>query len=371
MTAMFPDSGVPWTDARNSLPDPDTQNCNDLWYSTSRCEPRFDPAAANAMLSELVNLINKGEVDYDCRYLDQVERAVRYLIQRGLPNAVFMQGGPDDYTSTLDPPLTRHNDYQHIVAVPVIDNTGPVRLDLGYGFIPVLHCDGTPFAKGDLLKLKPVVLLFFQNNWYYVGLAPSQISGGLTNGSKRFNTPGVFSFIAPAATLFVQAWGGGGSGAATAGAQDPTGGGGGGGGYVEGWVSTIVGTNHIVTVGAGGPTIPPNSGSPGYSGTASIFNIPGGVGMTAGGGGGGSITAATPGTGGIAVGGQFTMGGGPGEDWGSQRRVCNGGQGGFGGGAGGLHGGSPGGQQPGGGGGGGNSSGYGGAGGHGSVVVRW
>jgi hypothetical protein len=189
MTAMFPDSGVPWTDARNSLPDPDTQNCNDLWYSTSRCEPRFDPAAANAMLSELVNLINKGEVDYDCRYLDQVERAVRYLIQRGLPNAVFMQGGPDDYTSTLDPPLTRHNDYQHIVAVPVIDNTGPVRLDLGYGFIPVLHCDGTPFAKGDLLKLKPVVLLFFQNNWYYVGLAPSQISGGLTNGSKRFNVP--------------------------------------------------------------------------------------------------------------------------------------------------------------------------------------
>ena len=53
--AMFPDSGVPPSDAKNSLPDVTTNNCNELWYSTNRCQPRFDPAAANAMLAEDMN----------------------------------------------------------------------------------------------------------------------------------------------------------------------------------------------------------------------------------------------------------------------------------------------------------------------------
>src|SRR4051812_14397650 len=115
MTAMFPDSGVPYLEARNSLADPATQNCNELWYSTTRCEPRFDPAAANALLAELVNLVNRGEVSYDCRFLDQVERSVRYLIQRGLPHAGFMRAGPLDYTLTLDPELTRYNDHLTLI----------------------------------------------------------------------------------------------------------------------------------------------------------------------------------------------------------------------------------------------------------------
>ena len=72
MTAMFPITGVHYTDAENSLPDPDTINCKELWYATGRCQPRFDPAAANAMLAEQVNTIMKGEVHYDCANLNQL-----------------------------------------------------------------------------------------------------------------------------------------------------------------------------------------------------------------------------------------------------------------------------------------------------------
>ena len=92
MTAMFPGSGVPWSDAKNSLQDPATVYCDELWYSTNRCTPRFDPAAANAVLSELINVVNRGEVTYDCRYLDQVQLAIRYMIQRGLPRAIYLLG---------------------------------------------------------------------------------------------------------------------------------------------------------------------------------------------------------------------------------------------------------------------------------------
>jgi hypothetical protein len=80
MTGMMPDSGVPCADANNSLCNPDTVNCNELWYSTSRCQPRFDPAAANAVLSELINLVNCADLPYDCAVLDNLCRAVKKLI---------------------------------------------------------------------------------------------------------------------------------------------------------------------------------------------------------------------------------------------------------------------------------------------------
>src|SRR6188768_2279743 len=116
---MFPDSGVPPSDAKNSLPDVNTANCPELWYSTSRCQPRFDPAAANAMLAEDMNLVIRGEVQYDCLKLDNIERAVRYINQRGLPRSIRMLGGPLAYYGALDPIMTRYSDYMTLTAVPV------------------------------------------------------------------------------------------------------------------------------------------------------------------------------------------------------------------------------------------------------------
>lgn len=178
MTAMFPDSGVPPLEARNSIPDPDTQHCNELWYSTMRCTPRFDPAAANAVLAELVNLINKGEVSYDCNFLDQVQLAVRYLTQRGLMSGALasVPGVMNTYSVTLDPPATRYNDYMTLRLVPTVSNTGAVILNLNsLGDWPLLRNDGQPLQQFDLLAGIPFECVRFQNAWYMVGLCKSQI----------------------------------------------------------------------------------------------------------------------------------------------------------------------------------------------------
>lgn len=176
MTAMFPDSGVPWTDARNSLPSPSIVNCNPLWYSTSRCKPRFDPAAANAMLSELLNLINRGEVVYDCNRLDNIERAARYLVQRGLPRYAVMTGGPQNYAGVLDPGATRYNDGMTLTVVPLVSCVaGPINFDAGLGPRWILRNDDAHLEAGDLLHNEPTIIAFYNNAWHFVGLAASQV----------------------------------------------------------------------------------------------------------------------------------------------------------------------------------------------------
>lgn len=175
MTAMFPDSGVPWTDARNSLPDPATVGCDELWYSTTRCQPRFDPAAANAMLAELVNLINKGEVTYNCNNLNQVELAARYIVQRGLARGSVLAGGPFNYTGALDPPITRYNDLMTLTIIPNANNQGAVNLDFGLGQRALLRNDGLNVKAQDLKAGRPQTIAFWGGYWFMIGLSASQV----------------------------------------------------------------------------------------------------------------------------------------------------------------------------------------------------
>ena len=81
MAGIFPASGVSASEAINSLLDPNVVvGCEELWHSTGRCQPRFDPAAANAVMSELLNLINCAGVAYDCKRLDNLCLATTELI---------------------------------------------------------------------------------------------------------------------------------------------------------------------------------------------------------------------------------------------------------------------------------------------------
>jgi hypothetical protein len=175
MTAMFPGSGVPWSDAKNSLQDPATVYCDELWYSTNRCTPRFDPAAANAVLSELINVVNRGEVTYDCRYLDQVQLAIRYIVQRGLPRAAYLSGGPNAYTGPLDPPVTRYNNFMTLTVVPATTNIGPVTYDAGLGAAYVLRSDGNHLERQDWKAGVPYIISFINGYWYMCSLANSQV----------------------------------------------------------------------------------------------------------------------------------------------------------------------------------------------------
>jgi hypothetical protein len=176
MTAMFPDSGVPASDAKNSLPNPSTVNCNPLWYSTSRCEPRFDPAAANAMLAELLNLINRGEVVYDCARLDNIERAARYLVQRGIPKGAYLLDGPQYYRTNLDPPATRYNDLMTLTVMPGQNNSGPVWINLeNLGYVPLLRNDAHQLQARDMLAGIPMIISYWEGNWFVCGLVASQV----------------------------------------------------------------------------------------------------------------------------------------------------------------------------------------------------
>jgi hypothetical protein len=175
MTAIFPDSGVPPANAKNSLPDPDTQNCNELWYDTGRCQPRFDPAQANAVIAELVNTINGAECVYNCDSLAQLNQAVKYHIQRGLPVGSYLAQGPFDYYCALDPALTRYNDFLTLVIVPNVNNQGAVRIDCSNrGMVPVLRNDGRQLESSDLRAERPEIISYWNGNFYVVGLVQSQ-----------------------------------------------------------------------------------------------------------------------------------------------------------------------------------------------------
>ena len=201
---MFPDGGVPANEAINTLPDVNTVVPGDeLWYSTSRCDPRFDPPAANAMLAENMNLIMKAELQYDSATLTHLERAVRYLIQRGLPRACVLAGGPFDYTSALDPGITRHNDLMTLTILPNINNQAAATLNLGLGPVPILRNDGLPLESQDLKSGKPAIIVYWGGAWYVCGLAASQVplsaigavdgwirtDGNDTTGDGTANTP--------------------------------------------------------------------------------------------------------------------------------------------------------------------------------------
>lgn len=77
MSGIFPNSGSGPSESANSLPTPGVvDGCSPLWNSTARCQPRFDPASANAVISELVNLMNCNGMDYDCNALDNLCQAL-------------------------------------------------------------------------------------------------------------------------------------------------------------------------------------------------------------------------------------------------------------------------------------------------------
>lgn len=272
MTAMFPDSGVPWQEARNSLPNPDTTNCDELWYSTSRCQPRFDPAAANAMLAELINLVNRGEVSYDCSRLDNVERAARYIVQRGLSKGTRLIGGPSSYTATLDPPATRYNDYMVLTIVPAVTNDGAASVNVdGIGSHPIVRNDGSPVIADDLRKDVPLEICYFAGSWYLISTARSQSASSFPE-DFRYEVHGTYNFVVPpdVRTLEVHVYGAGGGGG---GAIDNMGGGGGGGGggYARKICHVEPNSTHVVIIGLGGVGGRMSNGAQG--GTSSFGNF--------------------------------------------------------------------------------------------------
>lgn len=178
MTAVFPDSGVPAYEAKNTILDPNTVNCSELWYSTSRCQPRFDPAAANAMLSELINAVNCAGIAYDCTKLNNLCTAIEYMIQHGDSNCLYLAGGTTDYYGGLNPHLQAYpgNCCMLLKVIPNVTNSGPVRINIdNLGYLPVLRNDGLPLEPGDFRGGVPFIMVYCNGRFYIPGLSASQV----------------------------------------------------------------------------------------------------------------------------------------------------------------------------------------------------
>lgn len=78
MAGVFPDGGIPAGQATNST-DVDTNCSAELFYSTASCSPRFEPAAMNALISEVLNVIACAGATYDCNSLTNLCEAIRRL----------------------------------------------------------------------------------------------------------------------------------------------------------------------------------------------------------------------------------------------------------------------------------------------------
>jgi hypothetical protein len=80
MSHIFPSNGVPASQTAQADPTVDA-TCDPIFYPVGRCNPRFDPAAANAVISEIANVINGAGLELNCDVLDNLFLAIKELIQ--------------------------------------------------------------------------------------------------------------------------------------------------------------------------------------------------------------------------------------------------------------------------------------------------
>lgn len=79
MSGVFPDGGVTANNTANGT-EVESSNCPaELFYSTARCNPRFEPAAMNALISEILNVMNCAGHTYNCNDLTNLCQAIRKL----------------------------------------------------------------------------------------------------------------------------------------------------------------------------------------------------------------------------------------------------------------------------------------------------
>jgi hypothetical protein len=154
-------------------------NTSALYYGNG-CDVRLRPEVINSLISELEAVADRGEVAYSSTRLVNVELAVRYMIQRGLPRGGITSGSTSFYAMTLDPPAARYNDYMTLTAVPHATNTTVVRMNVnGLGNVPVLRNDGQELQAGDWRALRPAIIAYYGGAFYVCSLVPSQLPTSL------------------------------------------------------------------------------------------------------------------------------------------------------------------------------------------------
>jgi len=152
-----------------------------LYYGNG-CDVRLRPHVLNSLISEIAATADRAAIPYNPSSLKNLETAVRYLIQRGLPRgALLSEQGPFYYTVTLDPPPLAYSDFMTLSLVPAMlagdtQNQGYVRISVNnLGYVPLLRNDGQELRAADLRPGKPIIVTYYQGAFFHVGLVGSQV----------------------------------------------------------------------------------------------------------------------------------------------------------------------------------------------------
>ena len=134
---------------------------NPLYYG-SGCDVRLRPEVLNSLISEIAASVDQAALAYDPTKTNNLELSIRYMIQRGLPHSGNAQGGPQNYTLTLDPAPVAYTNYLALLVVPALTNTGAVTLNVnGLGARQVVRNDGLQLRSEDWQIGIPTLIAFY------------------------------------------------------------------------------------------------------------------------------------------------------------------------------------------------------------------
>jgi hypothetical protein len=184
MAGIFPDpqdGGIPPNPhyARNPLSayDPAVEPLDTacLYYANG-CDVHLRPHVLNALISEIEAVVDQAGLPYNTGSQENLERAIRYIIQRGLPKGAVAEDGPFNYNAFCDPPVTGYSDFLVLRLVPERNNQALVRLNVNNkGFLPLLRNDGQELRSGDWLEGITYNVIYYAGAWRILGLSASQV----------------------------------------------------------------------------------------------------------------------------------------------------------------------------------------------------
>src|SRR5262245_2749244 len=99
-----------------------------LYYGNG-CEVRLRPEVLNSIISEIAATVDQAGLPYQSGSLENLERAIRYLIQQGKPRYAYLSGGPSAYVGTFDPPALGYNGGMTLTVIPNVTNVGAVNIN--------------------------------------------------------------------------------------------------------------------------------------------------------------------------------------------------------------------------------------------------
>lgn len=86
MAGIYPAGGVTAANTQNGVDVVSTCAADELFYPIGVCQPRFNPAAMNALISEVLNFVTELGVAYDCSKLTNMADAIGNI--GGIQNAI-------------------------------------------------------------------------------------------------------------------------------------------------------------------------------------------------------------------------------------------------------------------------------------------